>query len=245
MLLIPAIALKDGQCVRARPGGGADTEFSADPLATAERWVAAGARRLHVVDLDGAASGTPVHGDTIADIVARFPDLVVQVGGGIRDEDAVEHYLGAGVDYVIIGTRAVRTPHFVRDLCIEFGGHIIVGLDARGGKVVTDGWSKLSNHDVVDLARHFERDGVEAIVFTDIDRDGSLTGPNVEATAALAREITIPVIASGGIGSLDHVRALCALHEEGIQGAVVGRALYEGRIEFDAAQQLVDSLLPA
>jgi phosphoribosylformimino-5-aminoimidazole carboxamide ribotide isomerase len=243
MLLIPAIDLRGGQCVRLRQGRDDDvTVFSEDPPAVADRWVEAGAKRLHIVDLDGANNGAPANADAIREIAARHPDLSLQVGGGIRDEDAVEAYLAAGVDYVIIGTRAVSAPHFVSDLCIEFSGHVIVGLDARGGKVATDGWSKLSHHDVVEVAQRFERDGVAAIVFTDIERDGMMNGVNVEATAALAREITIPVIASGGITTLDDIRRLCATRDDGVMGAVIGRALYEGRIDLGEARELVAEL---
>jgi phosphoribosylformimino-5-aminoimidazole carboxamide ribotide isomerase len=245
MLLIPAIDLKDGKCVRLRQGRMEDeTVFSDDPLAMAERWVNAGARRLHIVDLNGAAAGRPVNSAVIQRIAEAYPDLPVQVGGGIRDEDTVQAYLDAGVQYVIIGTKAVTAPHFVNDLCLEFPGHIIVGLDAREGKVAVDGWSKLSNHDVIDLARRFERDGVEAIVYTDIGRDGMMRGVNVEATVALAQAVSIPVIASGGIANLDDVRALCAVADEGIMGAITGRALYEGTLDFAGAQKLADELCP-
>ncbi|HFD78969.1 MAG TPA: 1-(5-phosphoribosyl)-5-[(5-phosphoribosylamino)methylideneamino]imidazole-4-carboxamide isomerase [Gammaproteobacteria bacterium] len=241
MLLIPAIDLKDGKCVRLRQGRMEDeTVFADDPLEMAQRWVDAGARRLHLVDLNGAFAGKPVNAGVIERIAAAFPDLPIQVGGGIRDEDTVQTYLDAGVQYVIIGTRAVSAPHFVNDLCLEFPGHIIVGLDAKDGKVAIDGWSKLSNHDVVDMAQHFERDGVEAIVYTDISRDGMMQGVNSEATARLAGAISIPVIASGGISSLDDLRALQAVAEEGIMGAIIGRALYEGSIDLAEAQRLVD-----
>jgi phosphoribosylformimino-5-aminoimidazole carboxamide ribotide isomerase len=241
MLLIPAIDLKDGKCVRLRQGRMEDeTIFADDPMEMAQRWVDAGARRLHLVDLNGAFAGRPVNADVVHRIAEAFPDVPIQVGGGIRDEDTVQLYLDAGVQYVIIGTKAVRAPHFVNDLCLEFPGHIIVGLDARDGKVAIDGWSKLSNHDVIDLAQRFERDGVEAIVYTDISRDGMMEGVNVEATAKLAREISIPVIASGGISSLDDIKALLAVADEGIMGAIIGRALYEGSIDLVAAHKLVN-----
>jgi len=241
MLLIPAIDLKDGKCVRLRQGRmEEETIFADDPMDMAQRWVAAGARRLHLVDLNGAFAGRPVNADVIHRIAEAFPDVPIQVGGGIRDEDTVQLYLDAGVQYVIIGTKAVRAPHFVNDLCLEFPGHIIVGLDARDGKVAIDGWSKLSNHDVIDLAQRFERDGVEAIVYTDISRDGMMQGVNVEATAKLAGEISIPVIASGGISSLEDIKALLAVADEGITGAIIGRALYEGSIDLVAAQKLVN-----
>ena len=241
MLLIPAIDLKDGKCVRLRQGRMEDeTIFADDPMDMAQRWVDAGARRLHLVDLNGAFAGRPVNADVVHRIAEAFPDVPIQVGGGIRDEDTVQLYLDAGVQYVIIGTKAVRAPHFVNDLCLEFPGHIIVGLDARDGKVAIDGWSKLSNHDVIDLAQRFERDGVEAIVYTDISRDGMMEGVNVEATAKLAGEISIPVIASGGISSLDDIKALLAVADEGIMGAIIGRALYEGSIDLVAAHKLVN-----
>ncbi|NIP72563.1 MAG: 1-(5-phosphoribosyl)-5-[(5-phosphoribosylamino)methylideneamino]imidazole-4-carboxamide isomerase [Gammaproteobacteria bacterium] len=245
MLLIPAIDLKDGKCVRLRQGRMEDeTVFSDDPAEVARRWVDAGARRLHIVDLNGAFAGRPVNADVIRRIAGSHPDLLLQVGGGIRDEETVQAYLEAGVEYVIIGTKAVNAPHFVNDLCLEFPGHIIVGLDARDGKVAIDGWSKLSNHDVIDMAQRFERDGVEAIVYTDIGRDGMMSGVNVESTVALARAITIPVIASGGITSLDDVRGLCAVADEGIMGAITGRAIYEGTLDFAEGQRLADELCP-
>jgi phosphoribosylformimino-5-aminoimidazole carboxamide ribotide isomerase len=218
------------------------TVFSDDPVAIAARWVEAGARRLHLVDLNGAFAGRPVNAQVVRRITDAFPDLPVQVGGGIRDEATVETYLNAGVQFVIIGTKAVKEPHFVSDLCLEYAGHVIVGLDARDGKVAVDGWSKLSKHDVIDMAQIFERDGVEAIVYTDISRDGMMQGVNVQATVELARAISIPVIASGGISNLDDIRALCEVRQEGIMGAIIGRALYEGDIDLAAAQQWVDEV---
>lgn len=242
MLLIPAIDLKDGKCVRLRQGRMEDeTVFADDPLDMAQRWVDAGARRLHLVDLNGAFAGQPVNAHVIHRIADAFPDVPIQVGGGIRDEDTVQLYLDAGVQYVIIGTKAVSAPHFINDLCLEFPGHIIVGLDAKDGKVAIDGWSKLSHHDVIDMAQHFERDGVEAIIYTDISRDGMMQGVNVEATVKLAREITTPVIASGGISTMDDIKTLRAVAEEGIMGAIIGRALYEGSIDLAEAQKLADA----
>ncbi|WP_127478384.1 1-(5-phosphoribosyl)-5-[(5-phosphoribosylamino)methylideneamino]imidazole-4-carboxamide isomerase [Sulfurivermis fontis] len=243
MLLIPAIDLKDGKCVRLRQGRMEDsTVFSDDPVAMAARWVEAGARRLHLVDLNGAFEGRPMNRDVVHAIAAAFPDLPIQVGGGIRDEDTVQAYLDAGVQYVIIGTKAVNHPGFVGDLCAEFPGHVIVGLDAKEGKVAMDGWSKLSKHDVIDLARHFEQDGVSAIIYTDIGRDGMMSGVNVEATVKLAQAVSIPIIASGGITNLDDIRALCAVADEGITGAITGRAIYEGTLDFAAGQRLADEL---
>ncbi len=243
MLLIPAIDLKDGKCVRLRQGDMNDaTVFSDDPVAMAARWVEAGARRLHIVDLDGAVAGAPVNLDIIHQIADAHPDLPIQVGGGIRNEDAVEVYIQAGVRYVIIGTRAVAEPHFISDLCAEFPTHVIVGLDARDGKVATEGWSKLSRHDVIDMAQHFEADGVEAIIYTDIARDGMLQGVNIEATLKLAEAVNIPVIASGGIHNIDNVKKLAALSGSGIIGAITGRAIYEGTLDFAAGQRAADEI---
>ncbi len=237
MLLIPAIDLKEGKCVRLRQGRMEDdTVFSEDPVAVAGRWVAAGANRIHLVDLDGAFAGKPVNADIIHAIVQAYPDVSVQIGGGIRDEDTVQAYLEAGVEYVIIGTKAVNEPHFVSDLAKEYPRRIIVGLDAKDGKVAVDGWSKLSKHDVIDLVKHFEADGVEAIIYTDISRDGMMQGVNVEATARLARAIKIPVIASGGITNMDDIRALSEVAHEGIMGAITGRAIYEGSLDFVEAR---------
>jgi phosphoribosylformimino-5-aminoimidazole carboxamide ribotide isomerase len=246
MLVIPAIDLKDGKCVRLRQGRMDDeTVFSDDPVSTAARWVEAGARRLHVVDLNGAVAGRPVNADAIEDIARSFPKVPVQVGGGIRDEDTIQEYLDRGVRYIILGTKAVNAPHFVSDMCAEFPGHIIVGLDAKDGKVAIDGWSKLSGHDVIDLAKRWQNEGVEAIIYTDIGRDGMLTGVNVEATVKLANAISIPVIASGGVTNLDDIKNLCAVAEHGIVGAITGRALYEGSLDFAQAQKLADQLSAA
>ncbi len=243
MLIIPAIDIKDGKCVRLRQGDmDQETVFSDDPVAMAGRWVEAGARRLHLVDLNGAFAGKPVNAKVVAAIAKAFPDLPIQVGGGIRDAETVQTYLDAGVSYVIVGTQAVTVPHFVNDLCLEFPGHVIVGLDAKDGKVAVDGWSKLSKHDVIDMAKHFEQDGVEAIVYTDISRDGMMSGVNVDATVRLAQSINIPVIASGGITNIDDIRRLCAVEQEGVMGAITGRAIYEGTLDFAAAQQLADEL---
>jgi len=244
MLLIPAIDLKDGKCVRLRQGDMSDaTVFSEDPVAMARHWVAQGARRLHIVDLNGARSGRPVNEAVIKRMIAAVgDDIPVQLGGGIRDLDTIERYIDDGVAYVVIGTAAVKSPGFLQDACSAFGGHVIVSLDARDGKVATDGWSKLTGHDVIDLAKKFEDYGVDAILYTDIGRDGMMTGVNIEATVELARAVKIPVIASGGVSGMADIERLCAVEPEGIEAAILGRSLYEGAIDFKAAQSRADEL---
>ena len=242
MLVIPAIDLKGGKCVRLQQGKmDQETIFSDQPLKVAEQWVKDGAERIHIVDLDGAVSGKPVHANIIADIAREFPDIELQVGGGIRDEDTVQTYLDSGVNYVILGTKAITQPHVVKDLCLEFPNHIIVGLDVRDGKVAIGGWSKLSHHNLLDLALHFEQDGVVAIIFTDISRDGMLSGINVESTLNLVSHLHIPVIAAGGVSTIKDIEALRNTGEEGIMGVVVGRALYEKTLDLKAAQKLAKS----
>jgi len=246
MLIIPAIDLKDGHCVRLRQGVMEDaTVFSEDPAAMAKHWLDQGARRLHLVDLNGAFAGKPKNEAAVRRIVETVGvEVPVQLGGGIRDLETIERYLDIGVTYVIIGTAAVKTPGFLHEACDAFPGHIMVGLDAKGGKVAVDGWSKLTGHDVADLAQRFEGYGVEAIIYTDIGRDGMLTGVNIEATVELARPLHVPVIASGGITNMEDVRNLCAVQGEGITGAITGRAIYEGSLDFKAAQTLADELAP-
>ncbi|MBK8063049.1 MAG: 1-(5-phosphoribosyl)-5-[(5-phosphoribosylamino)methylideneamino]imidazole-4-carboxamide isomerase [Betaproteobacteria bacterium] len=242
MLIIPAIDLKDGRCVRLKQGDmDTATVFSEDPVAMARHWAAEGARRLHIVDLNGAVAGKPKNEKVIRDMIAAVGDtLPIQLGGGIRDLDTIESYLDAGVAYVIIGTAAVKNPGFLHDACYAFPGHIIVGLDAKDGKVAVEGWSKMTGHDVVDLGRKFEDYGVEALIYTDIGRDGMLSGVNIEATRKLAQSIKIPIIASGGLGSLKDVQAVCELVPDGIVGAIAGRALYENKFDFKKAQSAAD-----
>jgi phosphoribosylformimino-5-aminoimidazole carboxamide ribotide isomerase len=244
MLLIPAIDLKDGKCVRLEQGDmNTATTFGDNPAAMARRWLDAGARRLHLVDLNGAFAGKPVNESAVKAIVREVGDQIpVQMGGGLRDLDTIERYLDDGLSYVIIGTAAVKNPGFLKDACSAFGGHVIVGLDAKDGKVATDGWSKLTGHEVIDLAKKFEDYGVEAVVYTDIGRDGMLTGVNVEATVKLAQALTIPVFASGGLAGLADIEKLCAVEPEGVQGVICGRALYNGALDFAAAQKRVDEL---
>jgi phosphoribosylformimino-5-aminoimidazole carboxamide ribotide isomerase len=228
MLLIPAIDLKNGQCVRLRQGRMDDvTVFSSDPVSMAKRWADEGAERLHIVDLDGAVKGEPVNLKVIEQMAAAI-QIPVQVGGGVRDEDTVQRYLNAGVAYIIIGTKAVNAPHFLRDLCIEYPRHIIVGLDAKDGRVALNGWAKLTHHDVVEMAQHCERDGVEAIIYTDIGRDGMMNGFNADSTQKLAKAVNTPVIASGGVSSLADIAKLKEIEADGVTGAIIGRALYEG-----------------
>jgi phosphoribosylformimino-5-aminoimidazole carboxamide ribotide isomerase len=244
MLLIPAIDLKDGHCVRLKQGDmEQSTTFGEDPAVMARAWVNKGARRLHLVDLNGAFAGHPKNEMAIRKILKEVGNEVdVQLGGGIRDLDTIERYLDAGLRYVIIGTAAVKNPGFLQDACTAFGGHIIVGLDARDGKVATDGWSKLTRHDVIDLGKKFEDYGVEGIIYTDIGRDGMLTGINMEATLKLALALTIPVIASGGLSSMADIEALCEVESEGVEGVICGRSIYSGDLDFAAAQARADEL---
>jgi phosphoribosylformimino-5-aminoimidazole carboxamide ribotide isomerase len=244
MLLIPAIDLKDGKCVRLEQGDmKSSTTFGENPAAMARRWLDAGARRLHLVDLNGAFAGKPINESAVKAILREVGDEIpVQLGGGIRDLDTIERYLDDGLSYIIIGTAAVKNPGFLKDACSAFGGHIIVGLDAKDGKVATDGWSKLTGHEVVDLAKKFEDYGVEGVIYTDIGRDGMLTGINVDATVKLAQSLTIPVFASGGLNGLSDIEKLCAVETEGIEGVICGRAIYNGALDFVAAQARADEL---
>ena len=241
MLIIPAIDLKDGQCVRLRQGEmGDSTVYGNDPVEMAARWVAAGGRRLHLVDLNGAFEGKPVNGEAVTAIAKAYPDLPIQIGGGIRSLDTIEQYLEAGVNYVIIGTKAVKEPKFVAEACKAFPGSVIVGLDAKDGLVATDGWAEVSTLLAPELAKRFEQDGVSSIVYTDISRDGMMQGVNVEATVAMAKASGLPVIASGGVTNMDDIRALNAVAEAGILGAITGRAIYEGELDLAEAQRYCD-----
>ena len=244
MLLIPAIDLKEGRCVRLKQGLMEQaTVFSDSPAEMALHWRNQGARRLHLVDLNGAFAGVPQNFPAIKEILAAVAkDIPVQLGGGIRDLETIEKYLDLGLTDVIIGTAAVKNPEFVREACKEFPGQIIVGLDAKDSMVAIDGWATATEHHVVDLAQRFEDDGVNSIIYTDIGRDGMMSGVNIEATVKLAQSVNIPIIASGGLTNLDDIRALCAVENEGVSGAITGRAIYEGSIDFAQAQKLADSL---
>jgi len=245
MLLIPAIDLKDGECVRLRQGIMEDaTVFSGDIVAMAQRWVNQDARRLHMVDLNGAFDGKPVNGEAVYQVRQAFPDLPIQIGGGIRDLQTIEAYLNAGVSYCIIGTKAVHNPEFVAQACKAFPGHIMVGLDAKDGMVAINGWAEVTDHEVTQLGKQFEDDGVEAIIYTDIGRDGMMQGVNIEATQALAKALTIPIIASGGITNLDDIHKLADIEADGVTGAITGRAIYEGTLDFKEGQSLSDQLAP-
>lgn len=246
MLIIPAIDLKDGECVRLRQGRmDESTVFSKNPVDMARQWVEKGARRLHLVDLNGAFAGEPVNGNVVQAIAHEFPELPIQIGGGIRTIETIERYLEAGVNYVILGTAAVKNPSFVEEACRHFRGHIIVGLDAKDGLVATDGWAEVSNVKATDLAKEFDKHDVSAIVYTDIARDGMMQGVNVEATVAMAEASSIPIIASGGITNLDDIKALSAVADKGILGAITGRAIYEGTLDVHEAQHYCDEQLAA
>jgi len=241
MLIIPAIDLKDGQCVRLKKGLMEDTTvFSNDPTEMAAKWIDQGARRLHLVDLNGAFQGRPVNTMCVNEITKKFPNLPIQIGGGIRDLKIASAYIEAGISYLIIGTMAVTNPEFISNLCREFPGKVIVGLDANNGLVATDGWAKQTDLNVVDLSKKFEQYGVSSIIYTDIARDGMMQGVNVEATASLARQTSIPIIASGGITNLDDIAALLKNVQHGIIGAITGRAIYEGKLDFHDAQTMSD-----
>lgn len=244
MLIIPAIDLKEGKCVRLKQGQmEKSTVFSENPAEMARKWVNLGAQRLHLVDLDGAFAGKPVNESAIKSIVSEVgADIPIQLGGGIRNLDTVEKFINSGVDSVIIGTAAVTHPGFLHEACFAFPGQIVVGLDAKDGDVAINGWAKLTGHNVIELAQKFEEYGVESIIYTDIGRDGMLSGVNIEATVKLSESLKIPVVASGGVSSIDDIKALCDVANIGIRGVITGTAIYEGTLDFEAAQQLAKEL---
>lgn len=246
MLLIPAIDLKDGQCVRLEQGDmNRVTTFNSDPAEQALHWLEQGARRLHLVDLNGAFAGTPKNLGVVKEILQELGDEIpVQLGGGIRDLATIEQYLDAGLRYVIIGTAAIKNPSFLQQACHTFSGHIIVGLDAKDGKAATDGWANVTEHNVGDLAQQYQDWGVENIIYTDIGRDGMLSGINLEATVNLAGASSIPVIASGGLSNMQDIKNLCTVEHKGVTGVICGRAIYSGDLDFADAQDLADNLSP-
>lgn len=244
MLLIPAIDIKEGKCVRLRQGLMEDsTVFSDSPLAMADKWVELGAQRIHLVDLDGAFAGKPANADVINAIAKKHPNVPIQIGGGIRDEDTIQAYLDAGVQYVIIGTRAANEPEFISQIAPKYAKNLIIGLDAKDGIVAVDGWAKLTKHNVIDLAKRFEGDGVQAIIYTDIARDGMMQGVNLEATKRLAESVDIPIIASGGVTNMDDLIELEKISSSGISGVITGRAIYEGTLDFAQGQAYLDRQL--
>jgi len=244
MLLIPAIDIKEGKCVRLRQGLMEDsTVFSDSPLAMADKWVERGAKRIHLVDLDGAFAGRPANADVINEIAEKYPNVPIQIGGGIRDEKTIQAYLDAGVEYVIIGTRAANEPEFINEIAAEFGKNLIIGLDAKDGIVAVDGWAKLTEHNVIDLAKRFENDGVQAIIYTDIARDGMMQGVNLDATEKLAQSVNIPIIASGGVTNMNDLIELQKIEASGVSGVITGRAIYEGSLDFAEGQNYLDSMI--
>lgn len=241
MLIIPAIDLKDGQCVRLKQGRMDDvTVYGNDPVAMAQHWVTQGCRHLHLVDLNGAFAGEPMNGSAVTAIADAHRDLPIQIGGGIRSLATIEYYLNAGVTYCIIGTKAVSNPEFISQCCREFPGHIMVGLDARDGLVATAGWAETSAVKATDLAQQLSKEGVSAIVYTDISRDGMLQGVNWDATLAVAAASQCPVIASGGVSNMGDIKTLAQFQGQGLMGAITGRAIYEGTLDLTTAQQLLD-----
>ena len=242
MQVIPAIDFKDGKVVNLKQGQlDQTTTYSDDPVGIADRWVAAGAERLHLVDLDGAFEGTPINHAAIATIARNHPQLTIQLGGGIRSAEVIEAYLEAGVDHLIIGTRAAEEPEFVGEMCKKFPGHIIVGLDGLHGMVAKNGWKEVTEISVKSLAMLFEVDGIEAIIYTDIGKDGMMGGINLHATRELANVVNVPIIASGGVNDLGDIEVLLEEDEwvyGGITGVITGRAIYEGTLDLAEAIQL-------
>ncbi|MBS0014572.1 MAG: 1-(5-phosphoribosyl)-5-[(5-phosphoribosylamino)methylideneamino]imidazole-4-carboxamide isomerase [Desulfobacterales bacterium] len=243
MIVIPAIDIKGGRCVRLLQGRmDRETVFSDDPPAMAVRWIDQGARLIHVVDLDGAIEKSPKNLGVIEQITSAAGSVPIQVGGGIRDIDTIGMYLDQGVDRVVIGSAAIYDPDLVRQACRDFPGRIVVGIDARNGKVAIEGWTQTTEVSAIDLGRQFEDSGVAAINFTDIERDGMQTGPNIEAIREFARAVGIPVVASGGVSCMDDIRNLSKLAEDGVSGIITGRALYDGRLDLREAAAFLDAL---
>ena len=244
MLLIPAVDIKDGRCVRLVRGDMQnETVYADSPLSQVKRWIESGAKRIHIVDLNGAVEGRPVNSGLIGDISRRFPHIEFQVGGGIRDLKTAGSYLDAGVQFVILGTRAVAEPSFIGEMQSRYPGRVIAGLDVKDGVVATEGWLEAADANLVELALELEKYGAAAIVYTDIQRDGMLSGVNIEATAALAAQVSIPVIASGGIRDLEDVKNLLNVCQNGILGAIAGKSLYEGTLNYQDGVKLINQSL--
>lgn len=238
MIIIPAVDIKQGKCVRLLQGRMEDsTHYSDDPVEMAKKWESKGAELIHVVDLDGAFAKQVKNFETIRNILAGIT-VPIQVGGGIRDLKTIEMYMDAGVSKVIIGSQALYTPDFVKEACKRFEGRIVVGIDARNGRVAVEGWSSTSQTKAIDLAKEFESCGVAAINFTDIHKDGMQTGPNIEETAALAEAVSIPVVASGGVSTLEDIKNLLRIEHKGVTGVITGRALYEGSLDLTEAIEI-------
>ena len=241
MIIIPAIDIKNSRCVRLKQGEmSKETVYSDSPLDMAVHWIECGAERLHLVDLDGAVEGRPVNRDLVKSIVGSVP-VPVELGGGIRDMKTIEGYLSAGVRWVIVGTVAYRDPAFVASACERFPGQVILGIDARDNRVAVEGWMEETSVTASEMAKQFESRGLAAIIYTDIHRDGMGTGPNVEATRALAKSVSVSVIASGGISGLQDVLSLLPLSEDGVIGMITGRALYEGKLDLRQAMEISKS----
>jgi phosphoribosylformimino-5-aminoimidazole carboxamide ribotide isomerase len=243
MQVIPAIDLKEGKCVRLKQGlMDKATIFSEHPAEMATHWKRKGAKRLHLVDLDGAFAGKQKNLTVIKEILHEMGDIPVQLGGGIRNLDTVEELLNSGIDSVIIGTAAITNPGFLHEACFAFPGQIIVGLDAKDGEIAINGWSKLTGHSVFEMAQKFEDYGVASIIYTDIGRDGMLEGINIDATVKLAESGNVPIIASGGLSNMDDIKNLCAVANVGIRGVIAGRSIYEGTLDFEKACNLAEEL---
>ena len=241
MKIIPAIDIQNGNCVRLKQGDFTkETIFHSSPIDMAQKWVDEGAERLHIVDLDGARLGSPINMTVISKICDKFPSIPVQIGGGIRDLETAEKYLSAGASFIIVGTKAVEDPNFIKILCRKFPNKVIVGIDAKNGEVATEGWLSISDKNAIDFAKIFENLGVAEIVYTDIEKDGMMKGLNIEATLDLAKNVKIPIIASGGVSCIEDIYKIGAYTKSGISGIIIGRALYEKKFNIEEAKKVFD-----
>jgi phosphoribosylformimino-5-aminoimidazole carboxamide ribotide isomerase len=241
MKIIPAIDIQNGNCVRLKQGDFTkETIFHSSPIDMAQKWVDEGAERLHIVDLDGARLGSPINMAVISKICDKFPSIPVQIGGGIRDLETAEKYLSAGASFIIVGTKAVEDPNFIKILCSKFPKKVIVGIDAKNGEVATEGWLSISDKNAIDFAKIFENLGVAEIVYTDIEKDGMMKGLNIQATLDLAKNVKIPIIASGGVSCIEDIYKIGAYTKSGISGIIIGRALYEKKFNIEEAKKVFD-----